>query len=114
MGRFRGLQVTSAVKALQRRSTESQVDFLSKALDRGRLSESTLRYELETTAVKEMRRGIERFARQGTPLTVDLLLGEYDSEPSFQALAARVGLTRDWFADLAEREIAGWNKEAKQ
>jgi len=95
-----------AVSAIQRQSTDKQVDFLHGAIAENRLSHSKLRQQLETNAPKEMRIGILKLLKKGLAPTVDLLLEEYHREKSFQKLAASVGLTEEWFIKLAETEIA--------
>lgn len=96
----------TAVSILQRQSTDKQVDFLSTAVGEGRLKQGKLRDQLEKNAPKEMRKGIEKLVKQGKTPTVDLLLWEYRHERAFQKLAASVGLTEEWFIELAKREIA--------
>lgn len=101
----RGELANVAVSILQRQSTGKQVDFLNGAIGEGRLKQSKLRQTLEANAPKEMRKGIEKLVKKGKVPTVDLLLEEYHREKAFQKLAGSVGLTEEWFIQLAEEEI---------
>lgn len=92
------------VGKLKKMSTGGQVGVLSESLRTGKLSADELRYELETNAKKEMRKGAEKFRRKGKAVTVENLLEDYYEHEDFRELAASVGLDEAWFIKLAEEE----------
>lgn len=93
-----------AVSALKKKSTKSQIEFLSESLGMGELSSSKLRKAFVQNAPKEMRKGAERLIKKGITPTVDLLMGDYRKESKFRELTARLGLDERWFFKLAEDE----------
>ena len=102
--RLRGQVSNTAVQYLQHQSTNNQVKFLSDSLAEGRLSVGKLRNVLQSKAVNEMNKGIDKLLKKKKTPTVDLLLEEYHREHDFQRLATKVGLDESWFIWLARTE----------
>ena len=89
---------------LQAMSTGNQIKVLRDSLHQGRLSSGELRKTLEDNAYKEMRKGVDKLRKKNKPVTVDVLLDEYQKDKDFRELAAEVGLNEAWFVALAEKE----------
>lgn len=95
----------AAVTVIQQKSTADQVDFMTQAMNEGRLAPNKVRKQMEQFAPLEMRKGAEKLIKQGKLVTVDNLLEEYRREKAFQKVADSVGLHEDWFIKLAEVEV---------
>ena len=101
-----------AVDKLKRKDLATQVAFLHEALDKGMLSARELRRQIERNAVREMASVAKKRAASGEALTVEALLGDYNEHPEFKRLAERVGLTEEWFKDMAVQVAKGASEDA--
>lgn len=100
--------VKAGTSILKHLSFNSQVNVLAESLRTGRMSREYLQSVLKENAPSEMRKGIIKLNNKGQALTVDNLLKEYRSDKGFQDLANEVGLSEQYFVDLATSELEAW------
>jgi len=101
--------VRAGTKGLQAMNTGNQIKTLSDSLHSGRLSPAKLCEALVDNAHREMKKGADKLRKQGKAVTVEALLEEYHKDISFQGLADEVGLTEQYFANLAKGELTNEN-----
>ena len=94
------------VDELSRGSVGDQVGRLDELVEAGALPDRKLRDAIMAKAPREMDKAIRKFRKQGREITVDGLCHEVKTEPGFLATCERVGLSLEWFEDLARGRIA--------
>src|SRR5512147_822695 len=87
---------------VQSQDTTSQIRYLASALDKGLVSKMKLREALDKGCRKSMADGKAKMIQEGKTPTVELLLEEYYKDKQYKELTERVGLTEDWFINLAK------------
>lgn len=106
--------VVAGVKRIKSAGEEEQLAFIDNAVKEGKVSNNTIRRQLEQNAPKAMWDGILKFSREGKPLTVDALLEEYHADKGFQKMALNAGLDEQWFIDLANQKLELYREQQKQ
>lgn len=87
-------------------SVGDQVGRLDGLVGAGALPARKLKSAIKAKAPKEMDTAIRKFQKQGREITVDSLCYEVKTEPGFLAMCERVGLSLEWFEDLARERMA--------
>jgi len=90
------------VSELSKGDTVEQIDRLDST---GELSGGKLKAALMREAPGEMDKAIKRFQKQGKEITVDSLCAEAKSTPGFLQMCNNVGLTIEWFEELARQRM---------
>ena len=93
------------VDELMKGSTADTVERLGELVGEGTVPERSLKQAITKKAPRQMDQGIDRFIKEGTPVTVENLLAEARSEPGFLAICERVGLAYSWFEALARERM---------
>jgi len=93
----------SVIAELQKTPVEGQIDTLSRTA--GVTSPSKLAKALTSKAPAEMDKGIRKLQKDGKPVTVDALCTEITSTPGFLKMCGQVGLSLEWFEDLARKRM---------
>lgn len=91
------------IDELNKASTEDQIHVLDSQVASARPDK--LRQAITGKAGKEMDKAIVKFQKEGKPVTVDSLTAEIKSTPSFLKMCERVGVTLEWFENLAQERI---------
>jgi len=60
---------------------------------------------IKDKAPKEMDKAIKKFRKQGKEVTVESLCAEVKSTPGFLQVCNNVGVTLEWFEDLARQRM---------
>ena len=89
------------INELNRSSTQDQIEALNGTV--ATKSPDKLRSALESKAPSEMDKAIRKFLKEGKTVTVDTLTAEIQSTPGFLSMCERVGLTLEWFEELAKK-----------
>ena len=93
------------VEELSRGTTGEQVSRLEELRGSGTLPDRKLKEAIMRKAPKEMDKGIAKFQKQGKEITVHNLLEEVRTERGFLDMCERVGITYDWFKNLARERM---------
>ena len=93
------------VAELSKGSTEEQVGKLDELVSTGTLPDKRLKEAIMKKAPKEMDKAIKKAQRQGAEITVDSLCREVRTEPGFLKMCERIGLSLEWFEDLARARM---------
>ena len=91
------------IDELNRASTQDQIEALNGTVAAKRPDK--LRSALESKAPSEMDKAIRKFQKDGVVVTVDTLTAEIRSTPGFLSMCERVGLTLEWFEQLAKKRM---------
>ena len=92
------------IDELRQASTEDQIEALNGTVASARPDK--LRKAIMRKAPKEMDRGIEKLLKYGDgTVTVEKLLAEVRSTPGFLGMCERVGVTLEWFKELAKERM---------
>ena len=94
------------VEELTKGSTGEQVERLEELVDAGSLPDRKLREAIMKKAPGEVDKAIRKFQKQGVEITVDSLCREVKTEPGFLAMCERIGLSLEWFEELARERMA--------
>lgn len=93
------------VRELSKGSVADQVGRLGSLVGTGELSGGKLKSTLTGKAPGEMDRAIRKFQKQGKEVTVDALCSEIRSTPEFLQMCNSVGITVEWFEELAKERM---------
>jgi hypothetical protein len=91
------------IDELNRASTQDQIEALNGTVASS--NPNKLRRALESKAPGEMDKAIRKFQKEGKPVTVESLTDEIRSTPGFLSMCERVGLTLEWFEQLAKKRM---------
>lgn len=93
----------NVVDQLQRASTEDQIGVLDATVATRRPKK--LREAIIKKAPGQMDSAIKKFKREGKKITVDSLCEEIKSIPGFLSMCEKVGLSLEWFENLARERM---------
>ena len=93
------------VKELSQGTTEDQIGKLDSIQGTGELPGGDLAKAIKKKAPKEMDKGIKKLQKEGKEVTVDALCAEVKSTPGFLKMCSNVGITLEWFEDLARERM---------
>ena len=93
----------AVVDELRKASISDQIDVLNSRV--ASTSPGKLHKAIASKAPKEMDRGIKKLQKEGKPVTVDALCDEIKTTPGFLSMCERVGLTLEWFENLAAERM---------
>ena len=93
------------VRELSKGSVTDQVGRLDSLVGTGELSGGRLRSAIMSKAPGEMDKAIRKFQKQGKEVTVDALCSEVKSTPEFLRMCNNVGITVEWFEELAKARM---------
>lgn len=93
------------IAELSKGDTIEQVDRLDSLVGTGNLPGGKLKAAIMSKAPKEMDKAIKKFQKQGKEITVDLLCSEVKTTPGFLPMCEGVGLSLEWFEDLAKQRM---------
>lgn len=91
------------IDELNRASTADQIETLNSTVA-GR-KPTKLADAIKSKAPREMDSAIKKFRREGREITVASLTAEIKSTPGFLKMCERVGITLDWFEELARQRM---------
>jgi hypothetical protein len=91
------------IDKLNRASTDDQIHVLDSQV--ASTSPDKLKQAIMSHAGKEMDKAVVKFRKEGKPVTVDSLTAEIRSTPSFLKMCDRVGVTLEWFENLARERM---------
>lgn len=94
------------VGELSKGTTEEQVERLGELVETGSLPDQKLKEAIMKKAPEEIDKAIKKFRKQGAEITVDSLCREVKTEPGFLAMCERIGLSLEWFENLARERMA--------
>ena len=89
------------IDELSKGSVSDQSGRLDELVGTGTLSPSKLRSAIKAKAPKEMDKAIRKFQKKGIEVSVDTLCADVRSEPRFLKTCESVGLSLEWFEQLA-------------
>ncbi|MGR3295879.1 MAG: hypothetical protein ACUZ8A_06595 [Candidatus Bathyanammoxibius sp.] len=84
---------------------DDQTARLDELRESGKLPQSNFRDSITSKAPAEMDKGIKKFLKKGTPVTVDALCAEIRNNQSFLKMCAGVGIDLAWFERLAQERM---------
>lgn len=93
------------IAELSKGDTTELVGRLDSMVGTGDLSGGKLKAAIMSKAPKEMDKAIKKFQARGKEVTVDALCSEIRSTPEFLSMCERVGLSLEWFEDLAKQRM---------
>lgn len=93
------------IEELSKGNVTERTNKLDELTGTGVLGAGRLKSAIMSKAPREMDKGIRKLQKQGKKVTVDALCSEVRSEPGFIKLCANVGLTVNWFEELARRRM---------
>ncbi len=93
----------SVISELRKAETSDQIDVLNSQVASSRPGK--LRKAIVSKAPKEMDNGIRKLQREGKAVTVDVLCTEIKTTPGFLSMCERVGLSLEWFEELAKKRM---------
>jgi len=93
------------VEELSKGDVTDQVHRLDSMAGTGELPEGKLAKAIRDKAPKEMDKAIKKFRKKGEEITVDSLCAEIKSTPGFLQMCNNVGITLEWFEDLARERM---------
>ena len=93
------------VAELSKGSTEEQIGKLGELVETGSFPDRKLKEAVMKKAPGEMDKAIKKAQRQGAEVTVDSLCREVKTEPGFLKMCERIGLSLEWFEDLARARM---------
>ena len=93
------------VEELSKGDVTDQVHRLDSLAGTGELPEGKLAKAIRDKAPKEMDKAIKKFRKKGEEITVDSLCAEIKSTPGFLQMCNNVGITLEWFEDLAKERM---------
>lgn len=93
------------IEELSEGDVTDQVRGLDSMTRTGELPEGKLAKAIKDKAPKEMDKAIRKFKKQGKEITVDSLCAEIKSTPGFLKMCNNVGITLEWFEDLARERM---------
>ena len=102
------------VAELSRGDVVAQIGKLDSLQGTGELPGGKLKSAIMKKAPKEMDKAIKKFQKQGKEITVDNLCAEVKSTPGFLQMCNNVGITLEWFKDLARERMKAHGLEAKE
>lgn len=90
---------------LSQGSTSAQINRLRSLLNTGALSANKLKETIMDNAPKEMEKGIKKGIKEKKEITVEFLMKDFYKEAGFRGLCQEIGLSKDYFIDLAKQKI---------
>ncbi len=93
------------VAELSKGSTSEQIGRLDDLAGTGTLPAGRLKDAIMRKAPGEMDKAIRKFQKQGKDITVDSLCTEVKSEPGFLDMCQEIGITLEWFENLARERM---------
>lgn len=93
------------VAELSKGDVTEQIGRLDSLRGTGELPEGKLARALKSKAPGEMDKAIKKFQKEGKEVTVDALCAEVKTTPGFLAMCNNVGITLEWFEDLAREKM---------
>jgi len=93
----------SVISELQKAGTSDQIDVLNSQVASARPGK--LRKAIAGKAPKEMDNGIRKLQKEGKDVTVDSLCEEIKTTPGFLPMCEKVGLSLEWFEQLAKERM---------
>ncbi len=93
------------VEELSKGGVTDQIERLDSMAGTGELPGGKLAKAIMRKAPKEMDKAIKKFEKQGREITVDSLCAEVKSTPGFLDMCNRVGITLEWFKNLARERM---------
>jgi len=93
------------VEELSKGDVTDQVHRLDSMAGTGELPEGKLAKAIKDKAPKEMDKAIRKFKKQGKEITVESLCADIKSTPGFLDMCNNVGITLEWFEDLARERM---------
>ena len=93
------------VEELSKGDVTDQVHGLDSMVGTGELPGGELAHAIKSKAPKEMDKAIRKFRKQGKEITVENLCAEIKSTPGFLTMCNNVGITLEWFEDLAREQM---------
>ena len=93
------------VEELSKGDVTDQVHRLDSMAGTGELPEGKLAKAIRDKAPKEMDKAIKKFKKQGEEITVESLCAEIKSTPGFLQMCNNVGITLEWFEELARERM---------
>jgi len=93
------------VEELSKGDVTDQVHRLDSMAGTGELPGGKLAKAIKDKAPKEMDKAIKKFRKQGKEVTVESLCAEVKSTPGFLQVCNNVGVTLEWFEDLARQRM---------
>ena len=93
------------VEELSKGDVTDQVHRLDSMAGTGELPGGELARTIKSKAPKEMDKAIKKFKKQGKEITVESLCTDIKSTPGFLQMCNNVGITLEWFEDLARERM---------
>ena len=93
------------VNELSKGDVTDQIGRLDSLRGTGELPGGKLAHSIRNKAPGEMDKAIRKFQKQGKEVTVDALCAEVKSTPGFLTMCNNVGITLEWFEDLAKQRM---------
>lgn len=93
------------VDELSKGGVTDQIERLDSMAGTGELPGGKLAKAIMRKAPKEMDKAIKMYKKQGKEITVDSLCAEVKSTPGFLDMCNRVGITLEWFENLARERM---------
>lgn len=109
---FRRMARSKVVSYLQGNSTEEAIDNLATLAAEDSGKATAVRDAILAKAPAEMDKGIDKCRRRGIEVTVDNLLSEVRSTPGFLSMCASVGISEQYFINLAKERMGGKGYDA--
>lgn len=96
---------SGVIRELSRGTTTEQIGKLDELTTTGVLPNSKLGKAIMDKAPKEMDKAIRKYQKEGKKITVDSLLVEVRSQQGFLDMCNKIGITYQWFEDLARTRM---------
>lgn len=93
------------IRELSKGTTTEQIGKLDELATMGVLPTSKLGKAIMDKAPKEMDKAIKKYQKEGKKITVDSLLVEVRSQRGFLDMCNKIGITYQWFEDLARTRM---------